>query len=354
MLFSFFLCVFVAEQGLSMLNVTLFTQKNNQACDQIKQDLADLQSQFPHRLIEVDIESDPLLKAKYNQVVPVLEVGPYTLKGAVTKQKLQMTLGAASDRKNQLETLEDPVYKMRLQKGKTVTTGDKISFWISKRYLLLLNLFMLLYVGLPMLAPTLMWAGAEAPANAIYRMYKPLCHQFAFRSFFLFGAQPFYPLEEAGLSSQYQTFEEASGIPDLDNPYSVTRFEARQFIGNETMGYKMALCERDIAIYLAILTFGIVFGLTGRKAKSLPWYVWILLGIAPIGLDGFSQLLSQFNWEWLSALIPYRESTPFLRTLTGALFGLFTAWFAYPNIEESMNETRQYYIKKFAVNQPEE
>jgi hypothetical protein len=28
---------------------------------------------------------------------------------------------------------------------------------------------------------------------------------------------------------------------------------------------------------------------------------------------------------------------------------LFTAWFAYPNIEESMGETRQYYIKKSAV-----
>ena len=336
-----------------MLNITLYTQKDNAACDQIKADLVELKSQYPHRLVEVDIDSDALLKAKYNKVVPVLEVGPYSLKGAVTKQKLQMTLGAASDRKNQLEKLEDPVYKMRIQKGKIVTTGDRISFWISKRYLLVLNLFMLFYVGLPMLAPALMKFGAEAPANAIYRMYKPLCHQFGFRSFFLFGEQFFYPLEEAGLSG-VKTFEQATGITDLSNPYSATRFEARNFIGNETIGYKMALCERDIAIYLAILTFGIVFGLTGRRLKSLHWVAWIFLGIAPIGLDGFSQLLSQFNWDWLSAIIPYRESTPFLRALTGALFGLFTAWFAYPNIEESMNETRQYYIKKFAVNQVEE
>ena len=80
----------------------------------------------------------------------------------------------------------------------------------------------------------------------------------------------------------------------------------------------------------------------------------MLLGIAPIGLDGFSQLFSQFNWEWLSALVPYRESTPFLRVLTGALFGLATAWFAYPNIEESMSETRQYYLKKNAVIQASE
>lgn len=336
-----------------MLNITLYTQKDDPACEQIKNDLSELQSQFPHRLIEVDIDSDALLKAKYNKIVPVLEVGPYSLKGAVTKQKLQMTLGAASDRKNQLEKLEDPVYKMRLQKGKTVTTGDRISFWISKRYLLLLNLFMLFYVGLPLLAPTLMWLGAETPANAIYRMYKPLCHQFGFRSFFLYGEQFFYPLEEAHVHAT-KTFEEVTNITNLDDPYSATRFEARQFIGNEIIGYKTALCQRDMAIYLAILTFGVVFGLTGRKIKSLHWLGWLLLGIAPIGLDGFSQLLSQFNWDWLSALIPYRESTPFLRTLTGTMFGLFTAWFAYPNIEESMNETRQYYIKKFAVNQAEE
>lgn len=332
-----------------MLTITLYTQKNNPACDQIKADLAELQAQFPHRLIEVDIDTDTLLKAKYEKVVPILEAGPYTLKGTVTKQKLQVTLGAASDRKNQLETLEDPMYKMRVQKGKTVTTGDKISFWISKRYLLLLNLFMLFYVGLPILAPTLMRLGLETPANAIYRMYKPLCHQFAFRSFFLYGEQFFYPLAEANLSG-VKTFEEVSGIADLDNPYSAARLEARNYIGNETVGYKVALCERDVAIYLAILIFGVVFGLTGRKAKSLHWLAWVLLGIAPIGLDGFSQLLSQFEWEWLSSIIPYRESTPFLRALTGGLFGLFTAWFAYPNIEESMNETRQHYIKKFAVN----
>lgn len=336
-----------------MLNITLYTKKDDPACEAIKADLKELQSQFPHRLVEVNVESDPALLAKFGRDVPVLEAGPYTLRGPVTRQKLQMTLGAASDRKNQLEKLDDPVYKMRIEKGKTVTTGDRVSFWISRNYLLILNLFMLFYVGLPFLAPTLMKLGAETPAQILYRVYKPLCHQFAFRSFFLYGEQPYYPLAEAGVSG-VRTFEEVSGIPNLDDPYSVTRFEARNYIGDETVGYKVALCERDVAIYITILLFGIVFGLTGRRFKSLHWMLWLLIGIAPIGLDGFSQLFSQFNWEWLSALVPYRESTPFLRVLTGALFGLATAWFAYPNIEESMNETRQYYIKKFAVIQASE
>lgn len=336
-----------------MLNVTLYTRKECKLCDEVKAELNELKTQYPHRLVEVDIDADASLVAKFGTIIPVVEVGPYSLKAPITRQTLQMTLGAASDRKNQLEKLDDPIYKQRVKKGKNVTTGDRVSFWIARKYLLILNLFMLFYVGLPLLAPTLMKLGAELPANIIYRMYKPLCHQFAFRSFFLFGEQPFYPLAEAGVLG-YKTFEEVSGIANLDDPYSFTRFDARNYIGNETVGYKVALCERDIAIYAAILLFGVTFGLTGRRFKSLHWMLWILIGLGPIGLDGFSQLFSQFDWEWLSTLVPYRESTPFLRVLTGALFGIATAWFAYPNIEESMSETRQYYVKKFAVNQGSE
>jgi len=333
-----------------MLNVTLYTRKDCKLCDEVKAELNDLQSQYPHRLVEVDIDLDLALVAKYGESIPVIEVGPYTLKSPITRQKLQMNLGAAYDRKNQLEKLGDPEYQMRIKKGKSVNTGDRVSFWIAKRYLLLLNMFMLFYVGLPFLAPTFMKMGAVLPAKAIYRIYSPLCHQFGFRSFFLYGEQAFYPLAGAKMAG-VKTFEQETGIPNLNDPYSFTRFQARAYTGDETVGYKVALCERDVAIYFAILLFGIVFGLSGRRIKSLHWALWLLIGIAPIALDGFSQLFSQFNWGWLASVLPYRESTPYLRVLTGALFGLATAWFAYPNIEESMNETRQYYIKKFAVHE---
>ena len=62
------------------------------------------------------------------------------------------------------------------------------------------------------------------------------------------------------------------------------------------------------------------------------------MAIVPIGLDGFSQLISQPPIN----LIPVRESTPFLRTLTGFLFGFVTAWFGYPYVEESMQENRKF------------
>jgi uncharacterized membrane protein len=261
-----------------------------------------------------------------------------------------MVLGAATDRRNQLQKVDGEDYEKRVRRGQEFSTGDRVSFWISRHYLLMVNLFIFLYVGLPFLAPTLMEAGLTFPARALYAMYSPLCHQFGFRSFFLFGEQPYYPLAEANVSGA-KTFEEVTGIQNLSDPANIARLEARQFVGNEDMGYKVALCERDVAIYGAMLLFGIIYSLTGRRLPPLHWALWLLLGLGPIGLDGFSQLFSQFNWEWLSALLPYRESTPFLRAFTGALFGLATAWFAYPYMEESMNETRQFFVKKQAVSQ---
>jgi uncharacterized membrane protein len=118
---------------------------------------------------------------------------------------------------------------------------------------------------------------------------------------------------------------------------------ARNFIGNDQVGYKVALCERDVAIYGGILLFGLIFALTGFRIKSIPWWVWLALAIVPIGLDGFSQLLSQPPL----GLIPYRESTPFLRLLTGFLFGFLTAWFGYPMVEEGMVDTRQFMTAKW-------
>ena len=329
-----------------MLTVTLYMREDCHLCEQAKADLESLQEEFPHRLVEVDIDSDSALQQKYLVEIPVIEVGPYRLKAPFDRQKLMVTLGAASDRRNQLEEIGGEAYEARVKRGKKISGADKILAWISNHYLAILNVVMFLYVGLPFLAPTLMKSGATAPARVLYTIYSPLCHQFGFRSFFLYGEQPYYPLKEAGVN--VVDFESATGITGLHNPNDYSRLQARRYVGDETVGYKVALCERDVAIYAAILLFGLLYSLTGRRFPQLHWTLWILLGLGPIGLDGFSQLFAQFEWPFLASILPYRESTPFLRVLTGFLFGFFTAWFAYPNIEESMRETRQFFIKKFA------
>ncbi|MCF6277433.1 MAG: glutaredoxin family protein [Anaerolineales bacterium] len=335
-----------------MLNVTLYIRENCHLCDDVKDVLASLQEQTPHRVVEVDVDSDPALQAAYGEQVPVVEVGPYILRAPFNGQELTMTLNAAQDRRQQLTRSGGDGYQKRVQRGQTVTATDKFSYWLSRHYMMLITLFLSLYVGLPVLAPVLMKVAATTPARVIYKMYSPLCHQFGFRSWFLFGEQPAYPLAETGLTGAgtgVLDFASATGITDTHSPSGYGRLEARAYVGDETVGYKTALCERDVAIYGAMLLFALIFSLTGRRIKPLHWALWLLIGLGPIGLDGFSQLFSQFEWPFLANILPYRESLPVLRTLTGFLFGLATAWFGIPYIEESMCATRQLYIKKFAV-----
>jgi uncharacterized membrane protein len=329
------------------LTITLYTRKDCHLCDQAKADLVSLQEKFPHRLVEVDVDSDPVIQKNYGDNVPSVEVGPYRLNSPFDKQKLMMTIGAATDRRGQLDKLGREDHHDRVHRAQVITGADRVMYWLSRHYLAVLNVMMLLYFGLPILAPVLMNAGAKVPASIIYTIYKPLCHQFSFRSFFLFGEQPYYPLKEANVPG-VKTLDEVTGFQDLRNPTAYSRLQAREFVGNSVVGYKMALCERDMGIYSAIFLFGIIYGLTGRRLKPLHWILWVLIGLGPIGLDGFSQLFSQMEWSWLVSILPYRESTPFLRVFTGALFGFATAWFSYPYIEESMLETRQFFIKKFA------
>lgn len=203
--------------------------------------------------------------------------------------------------------------------------------------------FLFLYVGLPFMAPVFLNAGLNLPAKVIYTVYKPLCHQLAFRSWFLFGEQPFYPRELSGIAD-VQSYE------DITNEIKINIREAQKFVGNEIVGYKVALCERDIAIYGSMLVFVLVFILTRRRIKSLPWYIWLIIGLIPIGIDGVSQLpgLATTLPSWL----PVRESTPLLRTITGTLFGITTSWYLFPLIEESMRETQALLTEKKAVQSP--
>jgi uncharacterized membrane protein len=300
-----------------------------------------LQEQVPHRLMEVNVDGDRKLREVFGDAIPVIEAGPYQLKAPFNPTDIEITLRAAAQRERELESLEQTSYPVDKTGVVSWTRADSFSSWLSRHYVWLLNTLVIVYLGLPFLAPALMAIGLNAPASAIYRMYGLVCHQFAFRSWFLFGEQPVYP-RQAAVFDGLLSYGQATGLDESD------QWMARQFVGNPVIGYKVALCQRDVAIYGGILLFGLVFSLTGRRIKSLPWYWWVVIGILPIAMDGLSQLLSQPPLGFF----PYRESTPFLRTLTGLAFGFTTAWFGYPLVEETMADMRRYLEgkRKRAIN----
>ena len=109
-----------------MLTVTLYMREDCHLCEQAKEDLESLQEQYPHRLVEVDIDSDPVLQKAYLVEIPVVEVGPYKLKAPFDRQKLMMTLGAASDRRGREE--EPPLFrsaKARRARFRTCTVSRR-------------------------------------------------------------------------------------------------------------------------------------------------------------------------------------------------------------------------------------
>ncbi len=313
------------------MDVTLFTRRECGLCDQVKAVLETLQEDFPHRLIEIDIEADPALLQQYAQRIPVLRIGPYMLQAPISPIDIRVSLAAAQDSRGALPASEpekDRRWALRLNRALRV---------FARHWLAVFNLLVFSYVSLPFAAPLLMHAGATRPASWIYTLYSPFCHQLAFRSWFLFGEQPAYPSDLAGTS--LHSYEEATGFSAQD--YA----GARAFRGNERVGFKVALCERDIAIYGGILFAGMLYGALKKWVKPLPIGLWLLLGVLPIALDGASQLL------WVIPLYPFpaRESTPLLRTLTGVLFGVMNVWMAYPYVEQSMRETEVAISAKLSV-----
>ncbi len=188
--------------------------------------------------------------------------------------------------------------------------ANRLVLGIARHWLALFNLAWGTYVLLPFVAPLLMFLGQEMPARVIYTVYSFMCHQLPDHSYFLFG-NSLTPLKPA---------LEAAGMP-----VGLNLLQERQFIGNPEIGYKVAICQRDIAIYGAVLLAGLLFGVVRRRLNALTLWLYTLL-LLPMALDGGTQLFGLRESNWL------------LRSLTGAIFGVASIWLAYPYIEDAMQE----------------
>ena len=200
---------------------------------------------------------------------------------------------------------------------------DQIVIFVAQHWLLLVVLALMVYAGLPVLAPVLMYYGMTAPADVIYRVYSLTCHQLSYRSFFLFGAQPAYNIDQLHAL-----------IPGAADE-SMLSLYWRDFIGNPELGFKMAWCERDAAIYLAMILGSVAFAVVRQQLKPLNWRIYLLF-VIPIAVDGLWQLVT--SPVDLLPFLPTHESTAALRVLTGALFGLGSVWLIFPYVQVAMRD----------------
>lgn len=176
--------------------------------------------------------------------------------------------------------------------------------WLGRHWLGLANGASALFLGLPFLAPVLLRSGRTDLADVIYRAYLLTCHEWPFRAYFLFGPRATYTVAEL----------QAAGVEALYD-----------FRGSPELGYKVAFCARNVAIYAAVLAGGLAYARRRGRARPLSFRAYLAL-IAPMALDGLTQLAG------------WRESTWELRTATGVLFGLASVWLLYPRFDEALRD----------------
>jgi len=213
---------------------------------------------------------------------------------------------------------------------------------IRRYWIVVFGLAFGIYTGLPFLAPVFMQAGWKEAGNAIYFIYSFLCHQLPERSFFLFGPKFTYSLAEIGATGQ-----NTSNLLAL-----------RHFIGNAAMGWKVAWSDRMVSMFTSLWVFGLLWWPLRKRLPKLPLLGFILF-LLPMAVDGGTHLLSDFAGIglgfrdtnlWLVSLTQnifrpgfyagdaWGSFNSLMRLLTGVLFGLGVAWFAFPYLNEALSE----------------
>lgn len=166
---------------------------------------------------------------------------------------------------------------VRRQRYNRMVTGlvEGVAGAIHRHWLAIFNGALALFIGVAAIAPVGYALGFTGPSAAVFDVYRLFCGQVPSHSFYI-------------------------------------------------AGYQMCLCSRCLAIYSALLVGGLILVMFRHRAviRPISWKFWAL-GMLPMALDGGTQLFG------------YHESNVYLRLLTGAIFGLMTAWFVLPQIEET-------------------
>jgi len=178
-----------------------------------------------------------------------------------------------------------------------------ILHWISRHWLLLANIGIGSLIILPVLAPICMHLGLTTLGESLYRLFRASCHQLPERSFFLFGKQAVYSLE---------TLRQLAGDIPL------------RYIGNPEIGYKIAVCERDTAIYGSMFLTGLLFNFM-RNMKPLRIKLFLVMAL-PMVIDGTGGLIGLWSGTWLN------------RVVTGILFGSACILLCYPYLNQGMQD----------------
>ncbi len=223
----------------------------------------------------LDIEVDPVLRQLYASHIPVADFGNNVrLYWPFTPAEVQAAARRASD--GRLADYASDGRPVSARMRRLVAAIDRAVYHFARHWVLFIAFITGLYAGLPLLGPVLMAAGLTTPANIIYTIYRVFCHQLPSRSSFIFGQQVCY-------------------------------------------------CDRCLGIYTTLFVAVLLFAVVRKRVKPLPWQLYLVFA-APMAVDGLTQILG------------LRSSSFELRAMSGALFGIGSAWLALPYLEQGFRD----------------
>ncbi|HUS14617.1 MAG TPA: DUF2085 domain-containing protein [Chloroflexia bacterium] len=189
---------------------------------------------------------------------------------------------------------------------------DRFGNGMGTHWLALANSILGVFSTLPWLAPIFARLGWWGIADPIYTLYMLFCHQLP---------------ERAG----------------------------------NLLGYQVAYCYRNSAIYSTMFLTGLLYGAVRRRRpggslvgllRPMRWQIFVFL-LIPVAVDGLSHMLGYRETNaWFDTLTGGRLGdfsvgdtlgtlNWWLRVVTGALFGYAVVRLAFPWIERAFDESRR-------------
>lgn len=180
-------------------------------------------------------------------------------------------------------------------------------------------LVFLSFIALAVAAPLLAFEN-ESAAKIIYNAYSPFCHQKLSRSFCVFN--------NAGFSVSDCTPQTGVFIQG-DNRLIKAIIDGK-------VGYKIAICSRDIGLYGMIVGAALVYPLFRKwDSREMPPAIYFILALVPIGIDGTLQVLGSFGLFGIAY-----ESTNMMRFLSGGLAGTAVSFYLIPLMMNLIDKSR--------------
>lgn len=174
---------------------------------------------------------------------------------------------------------------------------DRIVYGFVRHWLRYVNILVLLYAGLPWLAPLAKAFNVPLVNEIIFFVYRFFCHQLPDRSFTLYGHQ-------------------------------------------------VAFCQRETAMYTTLLVLGLLFPLVRKRLPPAPIWLGALL-LLPLALDGLTHMLDDILAIDLRGSDAIGTPNFWLRMITGVLFGIAVAVTMYPRIERDLHAEAQRLRTRF-------